>query len=481
MTEAALQDHSLIVTNESAPVKEAPPEIEKLPPELMQAEWLRQKGRLNDALVMCEGYMNERFDDFRALVMAAHILFDSERIGLAQALLKLASMLKPEDAVIWNNLGLCYREGADLEEGERCLIKALSRDPQDANAYNNLSQLYVNAGQPMKAINCADKALAITPTMLEARYNRGQALLMLGKWKDGWEGYEHNLGRHRGRKERVYGTIPRWTGVDGLTLIAYGEQGLGDEISFASCLPDLLQSNKVIIECDKRLGGLFRRSFPDCQVYGTRFTPNIIWPNKHQVDASVAFGSLPGFYRNATEAFPGKPYLKADPLRRVQWRAALDSLGPKPKVGLAWTGGLKNTGRDRRSLQLDDLMPILRQDATFVSLQYKDAPEVAGMREQGIDIHHWPHAVQTQDYDDTAALVAELDLVICVTTAVVDLAGALGVPCWVLTPKAPMWRYGLTGTKKVWYESVKLYRQKAEWLHTVAEVGTDLRKFIREC
>jgi tetratricopeptide (TPR) repeat protein len=452
-----------------------PQEVEEpLPGDLVRSEWLRIKGKLDDALLMCEGYMNEHFDDHRALVQAAHVLFDAERIGLSQALLRLVTMLKPQEAIGWNNLGLCYREGHELEAGEKCFLKALARDQKDAFAYNNLAQLYVNFGQPRRAIECADKAIALDPRLPDARYNKGQALLMLGEYKEGWEGYEYNLGRHKGRKERIYGTIPRWTGVNDLTVIAYGEQGIGDELSFASCIPDLMRSNKVIIECDKRLGNLFRRSF-GVQCYGTRFTPGISWPMEHNIDAAVAFGSLPGFYRNSIEDFPGTPYLKADPERRLQWRALLDSLGKKPKAGIAWSGGLKNTGRDRRSVQWRELMPIFRQNATFVSLQYKGCPELSEMREAGIDIHHWAHSVESVDYDDTAALVAELDLVITVQQAAVHLAGGLGVPCWVLLPKAPLWRYGLTGSTMPWYKSVKLYRQRSEWVHPISEIATDLR------
>lgn len=450
-----------------------------VPPEIQLAEKFREKKELDDAMRVVCGYLNENYESIPGIVMAAHILLDAGRIGLAQALMKLATMMEPNSSVLWSDLGLCYQEGANLDEGEKCFIKALQRDPNNLYALNNLAQLYVNTAQPLKAINCADKALRLNSPIPDTKYNRGIAMLQLGNWKEGWEGYDYALGKHKARKERTYGIIPRWTGVKGLEIAAYGEQGIGDEISFASCIPDLMADNKVVVECDKRLEGLFRRSF-DCPVYGTRNDPGVSWLKDHNIDASVAFGSLPRYYRNKDEDFTGKPYLKADPQRRLQWRALLDSLGDKKKIGIAWTGGLKHTGTKRRSVSLVDLMPILQQDATFISLQYKDCPEVDALeKERGIKVHHWPHAMQTNDYDDTAALVAELDLVITVTQAVVHLAGALGVPCWVLTPKAPMWRYRLTGEKMLWYQSVRLYRQKSEWVHTIADVATDLRGYLK--
>ena len=133
-------------------------------------------------------------------------------------------------------------------------------------------------------------------------------------------------------------------------------------------------------------------------------------------------------------------------------------------------------------MALDELLPVLRQDATFVSLQYKDAvAEVDALEEtHGIKVHHWAHATQTKDYDDTAALVAELDLVITVQQSAVHLAGALGVPTWVLLPKAPLWRYGISGETMPWYKSVKLYRYRGNaWVHSVSEAAADLRKLIQ--
>lgn len=449
-----------------------------VPRELMKAEELRAAGELDEAMRVCSRYMDDHFNDVPAIVMFAHIMLDAEKIGVAHSLLTLATKLMPNESMLWNDIGICYQEGADLKEGESAFLKALHREPNNALALNNLAQLYNNTGQPLKAINCADKAIKLDPSLVEANYNRGLAMLTLGNWKEGWEGYEFNLGKHKGRKERIYGHIPRWTGVNDCDVVAYGEQGIGDEISFASCIPDLMKENRVIIECDKRLSNLFKRSF-GVPVYGTRYAKGIEWPHDHDIDAAVAFGSLPGFYRNTTEAFPGTPYLTADPERRIQWRALLDSLGPKPKIGIAWTGGLKRTGAARRSIELEEMMPILRQDATFISLQYKDAPEIAALKlDHGITIHHWPHAVQTDDYDDTAALVAELDLVITVQQTAVHIAGALGVPCWVMVPKTPLWRYGLTGSTFPWANSVKIYRQKSEWVHVISDIAYDLRNEV---
>lgn len=452
-----------------------------VPEVLMDAEKLRAERKPDEAMKLCAGFMADNFDHVPALVLAAHIMLDAHRYGVAHPLMLRAAQLAPDESIVWNNLALCYQETENVAEAERCFIKALNRDPNDTNALANLAKLYNDMGEYHKAINCCDRALKIKSNLPEAHYNRGISLLAQGEWKEGWQGYEYNLGQYEGRKERVFGAIPRWTGVEGLTLIAYGEQGIGDEISFASMIPDLMRKNKVIIECDGRLKGLFKRSF-GCEVHGTRYKKGgISWPSKYEIDATVAGGSLGGFYRNAPEDFPGTPYLTADPERRIQWRALLDSLGDKLKVGIAWTGGIKRTMSTKRSLDLEELLPVLRQDAAFINLQYKDSVEVEALEvAHGIKIHTWPHATQTKDYDDTAALVAELDLIVTVQQTAVHIGGALGVPTWAMIPKTPLWRYGLTGTTMPWYKSVKLYRQRAEWVHTIDEVASDLKKLIAQ-
>lgn len=458
--------------------------LQQIPTQLARAERLRQKGEPDQAMREVVAFLNDNFNDVAAMTLAAHIMVEAERFGLAQIILRRALQIEPNIAVLWNNLGICYQEGADLDEGEMHFNRAIKLDPNDAGIYINLAQLYVNTAQPALAVKNSTKAIDLDPGMPEAYYNRSLANLMLGNWREGWGEYDAILGIGKIRKERVYGMLPRWNGVEGKTLIAYGEQGMGDEIAFSACIPDLAKNNKVTIECNPRLQGLFRRSF-GLETHGTRFMDAIPWLHDQKtgiprkIDAAVAFGSLPQHYRNETKDIPGTPYLIPDPERRLQWRALLDSLGDKPKIGIAWTGGNKNTGKARRSVDLDDLLPILRQDATFISLQYMDAPEIHALkRDHGITVHHWKRATQSEDYDDTAALVAELDLVISVQTATVHLCGAIGQECWAMLPKTPRWFYGISGKTMPWYASVRLYRQKFKWVDLISEIAKDLRERI---
>jgi len=446
---------------------------------LALAHQYAEDGELDKASELCSQLANENPHDPKMLAVAAYIYMKAERFGFAYALLEKASRGMPRSELL-NNLGMCALGCMRLDDAEKHLTDALKLDPKNAAAMNNLALVYVNKCEPERAIKWASKSRQLQgddPALMETY---GYAQLLLGNWAEGWKGFEGGL-QGKIRRPRQYQSEPYWDGSKVKTLVVRGEQGIGDEISFASVIMDAKQrAENVIIECDSRLEGLFRRSF-DVPVYGTRFKPGIPWADQYQIDAHVLSGSLCQYFRNDLSAFPGKPYLKADPEQKIQWRALLDSLGHKPKIGIAWTGGRHNTHRNRRSLKLLDLLPILKQDATFISLEYKNpAAEIVELYDKhGIEVRHWPRASEAVNYDDCAALVDELDLIISVQTAVVHLAGALGKPCFVMVPSKPRWAYGLHGDKMPWYESVKVYRQKGEWAGVINQISEDIRTRIQ--
>ena len=392
---------------------------------------------------------------------------------MAYQMFHRAAELAPSVAGTWTNIGKCFHERQKIDEAEKCFRKSLELKPDYSLAMNNIGLCHLNRSNYEEVITWCTKALKLEPDLVDAKINRGMAQLALGKWKEGWAGYNLNVGTLKDRKERQYNKETRWAGQKDATVICFGEQGIGDEISFASCLPDLIRDSKnVIIDCDRRLEGLWKRSFPDATIHGTRYDQEQTWPKDEPADYRVAIGQLPQFYRSRDEDFPGTPYLVPDPEMRIQWRALLDSLGTKLKVGIAWTGGRPHTWKERRSTPLESLLPILRNDCTFISLQYLDPKdEIEAFTERhGIEIHHWPWAVENYDFDQTAALVNELDLVITVTTTAVHLAGALGKECWCMVPKRVMWRYGTKGSWFPWAKSVTLFREKETWpIKAIAE------------
>lgn len=444
---------------------------------LSDIQALIDAGELDQASWFTNEALNHSPDDWRLLCVAASIYLKMEKFGFALAMLRRADNMAPNNSELLNNLGMCELGCMRLDEAESLLKRALKLNPQNANAMNNLALVYVNKCEADMAIHWGQKSRAIKgddPALMETL---GYAHLMLRDWEPGWKGFEGGL-NGKIRRPRSYQGEGYWDGTPVGTLVVRGEQGIGDEISFASVIPDALKrADKVVSECDNRLLGLFKRSFANIEWHGTRFKKEELpWVADYQIDAHVLSGSLCQYFRNSDADFDGKPYLIADPERRIQWRALLDSLGPRKKIGIAWKGGSRGTHRNRRSTDLEAFLPLFRQDADFISLEYKDpSAEIEALEERhGITVHHWPRASEAYDMDDLAGLVAELDLVITVQTAVVHLAGALGVPCWVLVPRRPHWRYGLKGDGLPWYDSVKLYRQKSDWAGVINKIAEDV-------
>ena len=212
--------------------------------------------------------------------------------------------------------------------------------------------------------------------------------------------------------------------------------------------------------------------------------PQPVWlEHADPISAQIAAGSLPRFLRAGRPDFPQhNGYLRAEDTRIAFWRTRLDELGTGLKVGLAWTGGSMKTRRRLRSLTAADLIPLLTlAGAHFISLQYADSSdELSFLRDtHRLTVHHWPQAID--DYDETAALVCALDLVVSVQTAVVHLTGALGRPAWVLVPSSPEWRYMANGATIPWYPSVRLFRQRRgeSWRPVISAVAAALEQSLR--
>lgn len=381
-----------------------------------------------------------------------------------------------------NLLGLVLgREFGQFEEGERLLRLALQPDPFWPVALCNLGWILLEKGDYAQGLKLLDAALAHDPDDHETRLIRSYMNLKRGEFEQGWRDYE---ARHHSRfaLSRPY-RFTQWDGapISGRTLLVHSEQGFGDQIMFASCFEEAIaRAGRCIIECDPRLVTLFRRSFASACIEAEVRGDAPAWLARAQPDTcQIPMGSLPGFFRKCWEEFPRHTgYLRAAPERVAYWRAKLDALGPGPKIGLSWRGGIAATRRHLRSLALEEFLPLLRLPAKFVSLQYgKCADDLNKLsREHGVTLPHWQDALD--DYDETAALVCALDLVISVCTAVIHLAGALGKPVWVLVPAVAEWRYLDRGEMMPWYPSARLFRQTelGRWQDVIRQTGEHLQQ-----
>ena len=309
-------------------------------------------------------------------------------------------------------------------------------------------------------------------------------LLLLGDFKNGWREYEYGRLKEDQKRRMPNAPYEFWRGLslEGKSILVTAEQGVGDEIMFASCIPDLIRLNPrlVILECDLRLDSLFSRSFPKVNIRHRKDHKDVDWFEElGNIDFQIASGSLPSFFRNDLDNFPlRKSFLEPDMLLRKKWRKRYDDLGNRMKIGISWTGGLKGSKERRGSLSLEQLLPLLRMDADFVNLQYGDHSEKLEklQKTRGVYIYDWPDANPLTDLDNQAAQIAELDLVISFDNATVQVSGALGKETWVLVSDPPFWLWMLERNDSPWYPTVKLFRKRSfsGWVSLIGKICDDL-------
>lgn len=428
---------------------------------------LYESGQYDEGFALCDDVLSQNPDHAGLLATMGTFCVKTGKHGLAISLLHRAAEKIPQSD-IYCNLAIAYKYSGQHEKSLKYFGEAVKREPT-ADTLAQYSAMFVNVGEPEKARENARRAIALNEQCSIAHWNLAMALLEMGEWDKAWD--EHEWGFVcKMRADRDVAKVPYWDGTKGKRLLVYGEQGLGDEIMFASILPEVMKENEVVFECHQRLKTLFEKSFPGLTCYGTREDKQVDWTGNHEFDYRVSIGSLGKWYRRSKASFPGTPYLKADSVPR----------GDKFRVGISWTGGFKPGRIKTRSIPLASWKSILNNDAEFVSLQYTDCEaEIAVAESSGYSIRQYDE-IKAHDYYETARIVQSCDLVISCCTSAIHLAGALGVPCWVMVPNKPAWRYGVKGAIP-WYRAVRLYRQpkgEESWADVVSTVGYDLEQLI---
>lgn len=423
----------------------------------------------------------------------ARALHERGEFDSAAKLLEEALESEPRHLESLNLLGLIEAcEFGRLQQGESLARRALALQPGFDAARCNLGWILALERRHEEALACLDEVLARDPGDNEARLMRAYLHLRRGAFAEGWKDIESR--HHSSLAAPRPFNYPRWQGeaLADQSLLVCAEQGVGDQIMYASCLPDVLaRAASVIVECDRRLVRLFQRSFP-----GASVRPEIRGPLEDSwlkqagsIDRQIPMGSIPALFRHDWADFPRhEGYLRPDPQMTEAWSIRLNAVSPLPKVGISWRGGSLKTRRRLRSIPLEAWGQILGLPATFVSLQYGEVEQDirSARRAHGVDIAHFPEAID--DFDDAAALIGALDLVISVCTAAVHLSGALGKQTWVLTPFVPEWRYLESGETMPWYPAVRLFRQQDQqaWEPVLGDIAAKLnarlaaRSFVRD-
>lgn len=386
-------------------------------------------------------------------------------IEAAFAAYQRAIELDPAMHAAYVNAGAALDDLGRNEEALAWYERALALKPNCQHTHTNLGNAYQALGRFEDSIASYRRAIAIDPASAPQHWNFAMALLRCGQFREGWAEYEWRSAANETKLD-LY-PQPRWDGssLAGKTLLVHAEQGIGDEVLFASCYPDVLaQAEHCVFICEPRLAALFTRSFPTATVIGYRRRherdPYLV---ERHVDFQIPAGSLPHFLRPETASFPQRErYLLPDPARVQLWRERFAALGPGLKVGISWRAGGKPSEQVRRTTDLALWRRIFAlPNVQFINLQYGQATEeIARAREWGVTIHDWEDADALTDLDGLAAMICAMDLVVSVGNTTVHLAGALGAPAWSLVAANPSWRWMDDGDRVPWYTSVRLFRQQ---------------------
>lgn len=441
---------------------------------------LVQENEHKQAMPLIEFALQERPDDVDDLLALADIRTEQLRYSDAGTLIERAVRLRPEvdvKGVLAANLLM----RCEYERALAVVEEMLAERPSVAGDVSGI-QIYAltQLGRHDEALPLVEQAIVESPNDPNRRFPRATINLLNERFGVGWDDYTYrNLSSTKHLRMLPFA---EWKGepLDGKAILVLADQGLGDQVMFASCLPDLLRlgPRRVVVEVNARVAKTIERSFPGCEVVPSKQDNAFTWLKElGAIDYFVTIGDLPRQFRRAREDFPDHDgFLQADPQRVVHWREQLGHLGSKPKIGVSWRGGTEQTRRVLRTMDVLALAPLMQAcDADWVCLQYGDVGgDLERARAAGLTLHYWPEAIK--DLDEFAALISALDQVVTVCNTTVHYAGALARPVWVMTPRVPEWRYGLRSTVLPWYPTSRLFRQTrdGDWSVPLEAVASQL-------
>lgn len=452
-------------------------------------------------------------DSFELLNNLGAAFAEIEQFRDAVVAYQRALAIAPESAAIHTNLGCAYTGLREWDEAIGCFRKAIALQPENADAYANLAKPYHDIGNFEEALDCALQALRINPRHTLAHLNvatawlqrgeiaaaenafrqaiqqepshalahsgLGMLLLLQGQFSAGWREMEWRWQNRNAPEFRRRFSTPRWDGSLGSkgTILIHSEQGLGDTIQFSRYLPLLCERaapRRVIFEVAPELVRLFTETWSaTVEIVSSKRGEDQLRP---LCDRHLPLLSAPHFLGMDEPLGMEAPYLRTNSALRTRWRELLDRMGGQ-HVGLVAGGNPTHLDDRQRSVTPDFLQPFLRISGIhFYNLQVNAEPsKLEPLLREGL-IDETPRLI---DFAETAAFMAELDLIISVDTAAAHLAGALGRPVWTLLPFVPDWRWGLEGETTPWYPTMRLFRQPklGDWESVVERVAGELERF----
>ncbi len=360
------------------------------------------------------------------------------------------------------------------DEALACFDRVIAATDDDSLAHFHRGNTLVTLRRHQDAKAAFDRAIALDADFVHAHTNRAFLCLSIGEFREGWKGYEW-----RWRDSQMFGDLPqfvqpRWTGAEplaGKTILVHAEQGLGDTLQFCRYLSMVKALGaRVIFEAPPEL-----KPLADTLAGVDNFVPRERGTALPPFDTYCPLLSLPGAFGTELSTIPAQvPYLKADVGRVAAWR---EKLGPavRSRVGIVWSGNPKHVNDRNRSIRFADLEPMLTDSVEWISLQQVVREEDEAMLAAS-KVRHFGEDLK--DFGETAALLENVDHVVCVDTSVAHLAGALGRPLWVMLPHTPDFRWLLDREDNPWYPQARLFRQSVagEWGDVFARIRAALEE-----
>ncbi len=438
---------------------------------------LSKLGKHEEAATSIRRAIKLRPNQVSSLVNLGNVLQEQGKLEDAVNSYRQALRLEPDHVDARYNLGLAVSKRGDYALAEENYRHALRVNPRNFDALNNLGNALREQGKFSESLASYEQALAIKPDLAQARKNRGMAWLRRGDWQHGWDEYEW---RWRCDDSPPHGfKQPLWDGsaFEGRTLLLHTEQGLGDAIQFLRYVPLVkARGGTVLLQCQPALMKLFERAAGVDHLLprGESLPP---------YDLYAPLLSLPQMLRVHDPAHAGNvPYLFADPQRVEQWREELGAI-PGRKIGINWQGNPQHPKDKQRSLPLSYFQRLAEVPAVrLLSLQKNvGSDQLRDFSEKHPDQVHDLGARLDETggaFLDTAAVLMSLEVLITSDTAVAHLAGALGVPVWVVLPFSPDWRWMLEREDSPWYPTMRLFRQSApgDWAGVMEQIAQQLNR-----
>ena len=391
----------------------------------------------------------------------------------AAAVLRALVADEPDFAEAWNNLGMVLGLLDELDAAQGALRRAIELRPRYADAHRNLGNVLLYKCRPSEAAAAYKAAQTLDPSLDSAIHSEGVARLLNGELARGWALYEKRFALRSPEERSRYGGDTRWRGqsLAGKRILVHAEQGLGDTLQFARYLPLLASLGaEVHAEVQAPLKGLV------AAMNGVR-AAYAFGEALPAFDFNCPMMSLPLALGTTLKSVPSDtPYMAPPSELAVAWRQRIPASGAR-RVGFVWAGNPGHENDHRRSIPLEVFRRLFEAspETRFFSLQQARSPDLAALLATSANVTDLsPHL---HSFEDTAAAIARLDLVIAVDTSVAHLAGALGAPLWVLLPFSPDWRWLLGRTDSPWYPSATLFRQPeaGDWNTVLADVAELLR------